>query len=536
MFDGFKEEYERIKKGSTKPSRLAPLFPVIKAYEADPTMERLGDILTVMLDVMTIKKMGVKNVIKKYGRAFTILQREIEYERLTLLVLRQDSGTGDREAALKPRPSRSSPPSRPPSGRGVREELKEEIEEKGPASGSPARRPLTEEEKKAGNKIKEAWVRRRGRKAAGKLLKAGKARGAIRKLGYDVDAKGGFVPLEQKEAKGSAAHKRLEPEYVWEALDPEHHAGAWLAKVWEDWLKQKMTLSFWDFVKKNEGNPKYGNSYQVKYIKESELQDYKVTIARGQLTIGKGSAALAHRFDTRNMTVFFKGYHHGWGIYVQDLSNNIYSGPALETDKITIVEDPDSKQEQVTERGCQILHHSSFLAGQPTKCAGEWMVEEGRLISISMMTGHYKTKVLQFQEFLRYLESRGLNLKRVTVKWPWPAGKPVPGWVKYYRASAFADRATRVEYMQEPTRHGQPLQRLDVAWKPPDRKKPPRKNKPPTIQLGTPDYPRIGCSKCTLPPDYCECGVCTICHKSNEVCQCEICSQCERPDRECKCD
>ncbi len=526
MFDGFKEEYKRIKKGSTKPSRLARLFPAIQAYEADPTMERLGDILTVMLDVMTIKKMGVKNVVKKYGRAFTILQREIEYERLTLLVLRQDSGTGDHKHAPKPRPSRSSPPSRPPSGRGVREELKEEIEVKRPAARSPRRErpPLTPEQKRIRKQI------------ARKVVKVAPKYQKLKELGYDMDAKGGFVPLEQKEAKGSAAHKRLEPEYVWEALDPEHHAGAWLAKVWKDWLKQKMTLSFWDFVKKNEGNPEYGNSYQVKYIKESELQDYKVKIARGQLTIGKGSAALAHCFDTRNMTVFFKGYHHGWGIYVQDLSNNIYSGPALETDKITVVVDPDSKQERVTERRCQILHHSSFLAGQPTKCAGEWMVEEGRLICISMMTGHYKTKVLQFQEFLRYLESRGLNLKRVTVKWPWPARKPVSGWVKYYRASDFAHRTTRVEYMQEPTRDGHPLQRLDLAWGPPSRKKPDLIKIPKRILKPT-DYGKVPfCSKCKILAAQCECGECSICHKSSEECQCLICSRCRKADRECKCD
>jgi hypothetical protein len=526
MFDGFKEEYERIKKGSTKPSRLAPLFPAIQAYEADPTMERLGDILTVMLDVMTIKKMGVKNVIKKYDRAFTILQREIEYERLTLLVLRQDSVTGDREAAPKPRPSRKSPPSRPSSGRGERKELKEEKEVKRPAP-RPARRertPLTP---------KQREIRKQ---AARKVVRAAKKYKELKKIGYDVDAKGGFVPLEQKEAKGSAAYKRLEPEYVWEALDPKHHAGAWLAKVWEDWLKQKMTLSFWDFVKKNEENPKYGNYYQIKYIKESELQDYKVTIAGGQLTKGKGPAASAPRFDTRNMTVFFNGYHHGWGIYVQDLFNNIYSGPALETDKITIGIDPESKQERVTDRRCQILHHSSFLAGKPIKCAGEWMVEEGRLICISMMTGHYKTKVPQFQEFLRYLAKSGLNLKRITVKWPWPARKPAYGWVKYYRASDFVDRATRVEYMQEPTRHGNPLQRLDLAWKPPTREKPHLIKIPKRIKKQT-DYGMLSfCCQCNQHESECECGECSVCHQTGSECRCWICSQCGEPDRVCTCD
>jgi hypothetical protein len=522
MFDGFKEEYKRIKKGSTKPSRLAPLFPVIQAYEAAPSEKRLQDISDVMLDVMMVKKRGVKNVVKKYGRAFSALRYDIELERQILQSQREHRRTIDHKPASKPRPSR------PPSGRGVREELKEEIEVKRPAARSPRRErpPLTPEQKRIRKQI------------ARKVVKVAPKYQKLKELGYDMDAKGGFVPVEQKDEKG---YKHLEAGYVLEALDPEHHAGAWLAKVWQDWENQKGILSFWDFVKKNERNPKYENCYLVKYIEEGELPNYKITIAKGELIKGKGLAARAPRFDTSNMTLFFHGYHHCWGIYVQDLFNNIYSGPALERDKITIGIDPESKQERVTDRKCQILHHSSFLGGAPTKCAGEWMVINGRLTSISMMTGHYKTKVEQLLGFLHHLILQGVDRRTITVKWPWPTEREF----RYYNGFDFFS-ADDIQFLQEPKLGGVPLIEVEgpekyYSYKPreegvaPVIRRPKRSGKP---ELKPPyeGLPPEVCSECESYPQECTCGRCDECGKDDSNCRCAVCIGCRKTLDKCKCD
>jgi hypothetical protein len=385
---------------------------------------------------------------------------------------------------------------------------------------------------------------RSAERGRGKLRAAIETGKAIRGIGYDADGKGGFVPAaERKEAKGSSGHKRLEPQYVWEAIDPNHRLGSFLNARFREWLANcdKLRMSFWEYLERPDIKAKEKKLSIIRYVDERDLPGYKIWIKRradnygARLHQGRNEGDAAP-FDTSNMMLLLYGYDKGWALYVQDILDNIYSGPAYE---IGAGGEGEEKKRDQEDRAI-VMHHSSFLRGKPVRCAGEWMVEGGRLICISMMTGHYKTTVPQFRDFLRFLAGRGLNLGRITVKWPWPVipdgSVPPGGWVKYYRASDFVDRATSVEYMQEPTRDGSPLPPLDVAWKPPDREKPVRRNKPPTERVGEEPYATTRCSKCRQPPDYCECGVCTACNKSNEECQCLICSQCGQPDRECKCD
>jgi len=441
-------------------------------------------------------------------------------------------------------PSRSrGRPSRSSSEAQYLEEL--EAKEGGrPAPAPPVRRkPLTEEEKKAGNKIKEAWVRRRGRKAAGKLLKAGKARGAIRKLGYDVDRKGGFSPAELKEEKDRAAYKHLEPDYIWEAIDPDHRLGFFLNKVFGEWLAKchELRMSFWEYLETPPIKAREKRYHIIRYIDEKDLPGYKIWIKQREDQYGARlhqgrSDRDAAPFDTSDMMLLLYAQDRGWALYVQDMLGNIYSGPAID---LRPVGEGDEKKRDKEDRPT-IFHHSSFLRGKPVRCAGEWMVVDGRLVCISMMTGHYKTKVPQFQEFLRYLASRGLNLKRIMVKWPWPAipdgSKPPAGWVKYYRASDFADGETIVNYMVEPKKHGEPLERLALEWEPPAREKPVQINKPSTIEKDTGYGLLTHCSECDRLDHECNCGECSACDKTWDQCECWICSQCQKPDRACICD
>ena len=441
-------------------------------------------------------------------------------------------------------PSRSR--GRPSRSSSEAQYLKEIVEEDGgrPAPVPPVSRgPLTADEMKAGKKILKAMKAHSAERGRRKLRAAIETRKAIRGIGYDVDPKGGFVPVELKEEKDSDGYKHLEPDYIWEAIDPDHRLGSFLNAKFSKWLADcdKLRMSFWDYLERPEIKAQERKLNPIRYIDERDLPGYKIWIKRqvdkygARLHQGR-DARNAALFDTSDMMLLLYNHDKGWALYVQDMLGNIYSGPACD---LGPGGEGDEKKRDREGRAI-VLHHSSFLRGKPVLCAGEWMVEGGRLICISMMTGHYKTTVPQFQEFLRHLARSGLNLKRITVKWPWPAiregSPPPPGWVKYYRASDFAGGTTRVEYMQEPTRDGSPLQPLDVAWKPPDREKPPRRNKPPTKKVGEGPYASIRCSICIQPPVVCECGECSVCHKSNEECQCLICSQCGKFDRECRCD
>jgi len=73
-------------------------------------------------------------------------------------------------------------------------------------------------------------------------------------------------------------------------------------------------------------------------------------------------------YDTTTSTAAVRPSKPGIAIWVQGPSGRFYSSN-------------ESKQGK--------FHHSSFLAGRNVKAAGDWRIEQGRLKSISAMSGHY---------------------------------------------------------------------------------------------------------------------------------------------------
>lgn len=56
------------------------------------------------------------------------------------------------------------------------------------------------------------------------------------------------------------------------------------------------------------------------------------------------------------------------------------------------------------------IHHSSLLAGAPVLSAGELMIEEGQLLSISNASGHYKPAASSLDIALQLLKEQGVDL------------------------------------------------------------------------------------------------------------------------------
>jgi hypothetical protein len=150
-----------------------------------------------------------------------------------------------------------------------------------------------------------------------------------------------------------------------------------------------------------------------------------------------------------------------------------------------------------------VLHHSSFLGGKPVLCAGEWIVQQGQIICVSPMTGHYKIKLPQFMNFLEYLEKKlKADLYQITVKWPWPhADLPAHPDPHYYNAHDFLHVATELEFMCEPYGRDGPLRETDRYNKP--RKQDPRSGDiqyaPSRLRQVPPSALRKECPKCGYP-------------------------------------
>lgn len=95
-------------------------------------------------------------------------------------------------------------------------------------------------------------------------------------------------------------------------------------------------------------------------------------------------------FDTRAHRTHFSG--DGWAIFVMSHEDRIYS----------------------MSHTLARFHHSSFLAGAPAQAAGEWKVEDGRLVAITRKSGHYKPSEAMFMRMLFFLKSRGIDLGSAT--------------------------------------------------------------------------------------------------------------------------
>ncbi|KAK4050539.1 hypothetical protein OIO90_005006 [Microbotryomycetes sp. JL221] len=95
----------------------------------------------------------------------------------------------------------------------------------------------------------------------------------------------------------------------------------------------------------------------------------------------------------RNPTTYFARIgKHRW-LFVSDLKSNLYVG--------------------IKKTGA--FQHSSFLSGARVLSAGLIKVDEGKLTSLSPLSGHYRAGTLHFKAFVRSLEDRGVDMTSVSI-------------------------------------------------------------------------------------------------------------------------
>jgi hypothetical protein len=117
--------------------------------------------------------------------------------------------------------------------------------------------------------------------------------------------------------------------------------------------------------------------FGVAYMTPQEAESYRATTDRGGMIQWRGQPL---------NTLGSQTAHGGQGAYiwVLDRANAVYTAP----------------------HSLGRLHHSSFKAGHAVKAAGEWVVENGQLVSIAALSGHYKTPAESFIAALRILRDQ----------------------------------------------------------------------------------------------------------------------------------
>lgn len=222
--------------------------------------------------------------------------------------------------------------------------------------------------------------------------------------------------------------KLLDPSAWPEFFDPKHRPAIVLGDAMKEWQQANTVRPFEVWLEKNfmphhESDPDFAQ--RVTYLSPEQREEYRVEIAGGVFRWVE-SGELVH---TGSMTTHVSGKGHA--IWVCSADRRFYSADHV----------------------VGSFHHSSFLSGLPVMGAGEWAIDQGRLVAISNRTGHYKAGFQELFRVMLRLSADGVDMSSVVVFWPWPNVKAH----KYYRAMDFM-RARPAERLQEPLdQTGKPL-------------------------------------------------------------------------------
>ncbi len=160
--------------------------------------------------------------------------------------------------------------------------------------------------------------------------------------------------------------------YTLEGLDPKHRDKVKLNEYYAEWKSTEDVAENQNFFRwLNVAHPEFKQMSGVTYIPIDNREQYKIHVGVDGV-ITRGSEATA--YDTTQ----YKGKVPGMAAYVMDGKGNMYVG----------------------EHQTNVMHHSSFLAGNKVISAGMVKIEEGKITRIDHQSGHYAPTKNNFKNAL----------------------------------------------------------------------------------------------------------------------------------------
>ncbi|PAN16031.1 hypothetical protein PAHAL_3G027500 [Panicum hallii] len=184
-----------------------------------------------------------------------------------------------------------------------------------------------------------------------------------------------------------------------EAIDPRHRSGHNLHFYYERWCQSQAGQPFFYCKSTSIGRLDVGDGKVVdlpecprtllkkqciKYLGPKERELYEYIINKGKVI---------HK-QSREPLDASQGPEGAKWIFVMSTARKLYAGKK--------------------EKG--VFQHSSFLAGGATIAAGKFTVENGVIKSILAYSGHYKPSMENLNNFMKFLEESGVDLKQVKAR------------------------------------------------------------------------------------------------------------------------
>mgnify|MGYP003478600941 FL=1 len=192
--------------------------------------------------------------------------------------------------------------------------------------------------------------------------------------------------------------KMLDQRYWRETIGPHFAGGDFTQNAFAEWESSRSSKNFADWLDSiyiprilaGPSSPMQSvatkiQSTKVEYLNDEERKNKLITIQNGLFIDAFGQPC-----DTGTMSTVYSG--NGWGIFVIDTDKNIY----------------------ISSHKMAEFHHSSFLSGAAVFAAGEMAIRQGRLVSISGKSGHYKPGPEILQKTLFLLHYNGIDLSSAT--------------------------------------------------------------------------------------------------------------------------
>ncbi|KAK3034460.1 hypothetical protein RJ639_033316 [Escallonia herrerae] len=190
-----------------------------------------------------------------------------------------------------------------------------------------------------------------------------------------IASKACIITVGKGSCKDDKAQKFAFQHWI-EAIDPRHCYGHNLKIYYEEWCRSDAVQPFF---------------YLYTTVLLMMLKDSKLDVGDGK----EVDLEECPRSRLRQECIIYLGPHElqdsKW-IFVMSTSR-IYAG----------------------EKRKGLFHHSSFLAGGATLAAGRFMVECGKLKSVSAYSGHYRPTAENLSSFLAFLKDNGIRLEEVQV-------------------------------------------------------------------------------------------------------------------------